>query len=206
MEIIMTKSRPIIFTGDSVRAILSGQKTQTRRVIKPQPISGPNSEMVDLGNGALGLLDGVLSGEWKCPYGQPGDLLWVRETFAWWPTDKTDSNPDDGWLYRADDDGEEWDCRMFNWSPSIFMPRRASRLTLKILDVHVEQLQHIGVDDIRDEGVRLPSWNPDTGAGEIDPWELFASLWDSINAKRGFGWDANPWVWAVSFEIQELKK
>lgn len=94
------KERPILFSGPMVRALLDGTKTQTRRVVKPQPNGGPDARMVDLGS-AWGLLDGDLSGEWRCPYGVPGDRLWVRETFA--PV-RFEGKPCVGIHYRGDDD------------------------------------------------------------------------------------------------------
>ena len=145
------KERPILFSGAMVRAVLSGAKTQTRRVRK---LLGP------------------------CPHGQPGDLLWVRETWC-------DGYPDtaDPYLYRATYEGGA----SHKWKPSIFMPRGASRLTLRLTDVRTEPLHRLTEADAHAEGVA------DIAA--------YAALWDALNAKRGYGWNANPFVWVLSFEV-----
>lgn len=156
----MSKARPIIFSGEMVRALLDGRKTMTRRVVKKQ----------------------------HCPYGQPGDLLWVRETWrqAQWK---------DGILYRADKARslgmDEYSDR-HKWKPSIFMPRKASRLTLEITDIRMERVQDITTDDAIAEGIKELQ-----GGAKVE----FHNLWDSINAKRGYGWKANPRVWVVVFQV-----
>jgi hypothetical protein len=131
-------------------------------------------------------------GEWArpCPYGQPGDRLWVRETFGY--------NPDHPGIlahccYRADP-GHEHDG--ITWKPSIHMPRRASRILLEITGVRVERLQDIGTEDIEAEGVTTSDeaiMEHGCRARVID----FAKLWEGING--GGSWDANPWVWVVEF-------
>jgi len=191
------KERPILFSGEMVRALLDGRKTQTRRVIKPQP----RDVHAELARHAK-------PKELGCPHGQPGDLLWVRET--WKPL-----HSENDILYRASH-GEitrhldqdkwfeiDWRKRKDGWRPSIHMPRWASRITLRVKDVRVERVQEISPEDAMAEGIRhIARWGP---RGELiqamlDAPETFASLWNSINAKRGFGWDANPWVWVVEFE------
>ena len=207
---------PILFSAPMVLAILDGSKTQTRRVIKPQPfgdyyrLCGPEwyEPAVEI-NGELSPgreIFGVYSddGVWgrKSPYA-PGDRLWVRETFCEYPAVRA--------IYRADygkftpiSDGIGGP-----WRPSIHMPRWASRIDLEVTAVRVERVQEIGKDDAEAEGVgRISSvgmmqafgWR-DYGGGKgfFDPRKSFASLWDSINAKRGFGWAANPWVWVYEF-------
>jgi hypothetical protein len=165
--------RPILFSGEMVRAILEGRKTQTRRVIKPQ-----------------------LRINYKCPYGQPGDRLWVRETWQCFkPNTEEIINPNTvnirALAYRATN---EWRGK---WRPSIHMPRWASRITLEITAVRVERLQDIGEVDAMREG------DPTCENTHID-W--FRALWDSINAKRGYSWESNPWVWVVEFQrIREGK-
>jgi len=196
--------RPIMFKGPMVRAILDGTKTQTRRLVKwgseeaptlgckiaqtgPEGIEEWTYEDDDASN--AGVLD-IL-----CPYGVAGDRLWVRETFC-----------DQGcgrFLYRASVENPEWKVR--RWKPSIFMPRMASRIELEVTAIRALRLQDISEEDAESEGA-MTWWNGlsqeeqfgmyDGGRGPI---AAFRMLWDSINAKRGVGWDTNPWVWAVSF-------
>ena len=191
------KERPILFSGPMVRAILDGRKTMTRRVMKLRA-----GEIAH--EGGDGRLHAVSNTTWgdcierviQCPYGVPGDLLWVRETWA--TTEQAGVHPSDAeMLYRATDpDWETWDG--WRWSPSIFMPRLASRLTLRITSVRVERVQ-----DITEEGARAEGFKDVVGkyarGDEARIW--FAELWDIINAERGYGWDANPWVWVVGFEV-----
>lgn len=161
------KERPIIFSGEMVRAILAGRKTQTRRVIKPQPV----------------IQDGVAffkTGQ-RCPYGQIGDRMWVREAWI-----RNSGVP----AYRADD--PSWPGETPKWKPSIHMPRWASRITLEIVNVRVERLQDITVGDAWAEGC------PNSDVNVIPDW--FIPLWAGINAARGNGWDDNPWVWAIEFK------
>ena len=204
------RERPIIFSGEMVRAILDGCKTQTRRVIKYKPAWG---EEFHLAAKALHL----------CPYGVPGDMLWVRETFVIEDTgDYGPPNPlpeDRPVRIEGDDiEGEiyliphyratepephivPWDridgCDdTTRWHPSIHMPRWASRISLTVKDVRVERVQDISEEGSRDEGVEFAP----AGPGNCTNYVIgFADLWDSINAKRGYGWDVNPWVWRVEF-------
>ena len=189
------KERPILFSGPMVRAILSGVKTQTRRVIKPQPVqyNRPDwpcthgwREVPQMGGWEISWNNDSMTaaeaiGEY-CPYGKTGDQLWVRETW------RVNGNAHDyaragkeSVFYRAD---EDWNVDA-GWRPSIFMPRWASRITLEVTDVRVERLQNVSHEDGRAEG--------------FDSLDGFALLWDRINEKRGYGWHANPWVWAVEF-------
>jgi hypothetical protein len=176
-----------------VRAILDGRKTQTRRVVKPQPNAGPNGKMVDLGGG-FGLLDGDLSGEWVCPYGQLGDQLWVRENFVLPHRHDGDSAAALGSAYAVvvtfPPPGDEPRQNYGRIRPSIHMPRWASRLTLEITDVRVQRVQEISAEDAAAEG--FPS-------EQMDSRENFANLWRELNAARGYGWDVNPFVWALTF-------
>lgn len=203
-----------------VRAILEGRKTQTRRVIKPQPEYFPAefsntvaiAEQYSYVPRSRRFPEIILDNRDKflsslvgfCPYGKAGDRLWVRETWQhlmrWHATGKKTKygeelgQQDLGIFYRADG---KWDGK---WKPSIYMPRWASRILLEVTDVRVERVQEISGNDILAEGMMpcgenykaLSTW-------EEDLRRDFASLWDSINKKRGFGWDKNPWVWAVSF-------
>lgn len=203
------KSRPIIMATESVRAILDGRKTQTRRVVKLpdqswEPCNRPASwgdqkddpiwsfyTMVDpVGTAGTGI---------RCPYGVPGDLLWVRETFY-------DSESAGGnrprFCYRADR-GELGlgEC----WRSPLFMPRLAARLWLLVVKVRVERVQTINGFDACLEG--YPGLNDTAsimhhGEGKkARRW--FRVHWDSLNAKRGYSWDSNPWVWVVTFERAE---
>lgn len=198
--------RPILFSGEMVRAILAGRKSQTRRVVKPQP----PYDMCRCDYSPTGWSAEDVNGRCTCNrtppifhgYGGPGDRLWVRETFnrLWF-------NAADGWqtVYRADMNNDapadgSADSESIRWRPSIFMPRWASRITLTIADVRVERVQDISPDDCRAEGL-----TPDSEVSLL--WreniqDKYRDLWDSINAKRGFGWDTNPWVWVISFEVQ----
>lgn len=132
----MSTDRPILFTPDNVRKILDGGKTQTRRVIKPQPV--PYDEC---GHPFAGFpwmpVGGVHQDRWPCPFGQVGDHLWVRETWQ--------HNPFGGIVYKAGSGIVNCDGR--GWKPSIHMPRWASRLTLEITAVKIEQVQDISEDD-----------------------------------------------------------
>lgn len=188
--------KPILFSGEMVKAILAGRKTMTRRVVKMMS--------------AIATIDGVphvedQHGDWRLlvkfsPY-RVGDTLWVRET--WCPLNldyeaapRNVSVPLDGanviCSYRADHRDPRGDAKPLQWRPSIFMPRWASRITLRITDVRVERLQSITEADAMAEGIEHDP--------HVHTWLKFASLWNGINAGRGYSWDANPWVWIISFE------
>ena len=201
------EERPILFNTEMVKAILDGRKTQTRRVIKTQPHEGCGHIRVDNffptkidrhGEEYPGAkIFGAYSddGEWgcKCPYAA-GDRLWVRETW-----DYTGQGLD--CVYKADAKPTD----IFPWEkyrPSIFMPRWASRITLEIVEIKVEKLQDINKarhDEIMLEGYpfgyELKNLNE-------SPVHTFADVWDSINAKRGFSWESNPWCWCLSFKVE----
>ena len=183
------KERPILFSAPMVWAILEGRKTQTRRIVIPQPdfISPDNVPRKTTGPGLHPYI--------PCPYGQPGDRLWVRETFSG-PHYQSKSHPRD-WIdsdpiwYWADGNPEAGD-----WTPpkpSIHMPRWASRLLLEVVSVRVERLNAISVSDAIAEGYDGSVDDP------IDPSvKWYAQLWESINGSGG--WAANPWVWVVEFK------
>ena len=210
---VAVHEKPILFSGPMVRAILEGRKTQTRRVIKPQPPSGSSLHQPELYAPVVIDRDGIEQpgaeifgvytedGEWgvKCPYGRPGDRLWVRETFL--KFDQSHWPPKYG--YKADTLGPDFEeseqARKdlgYKWRPSIFMPRAASRLDLEVLGVRVERIQEISSEGAMDEGVYKKIDQP---ANSFLPIPAFRELWDSINAKRGFAWESNPWVWVVEF-------
>lgn len=212
------KERPILFSGAMVLAILDGRKTMTRRIAKFVPLHGANLAFSGLESGYYGTGqpesgtvlyarrgDGVWDQKTErlfCPYGAPGDRLWVRETFKA-TTDFVTGEP--AWMYRADDTPEQDAAYPIRgWRPSIFMPRAASRITLEVAGVRVERLQAITEDDARAEGVPqnhlgqyMPAYPRAAGWGHAR--DAFESLWDSINGKRA-PWQSNPWVWVVDFK------
>ena len=192
--------KSILLKTWEVQAILDGIKTQTRRVIKPRDPWKPASDgspayvSVLMENGEWGWsFDGCIYGIiGRSPY-QPGDLLWVRETWG------KDDNGE--YVYRTNYGTTEDDSfppSMFKWRPSIHMPEEAARLFLRVKDVRVERLQDISEDDARAEGVR--AYGPNNCSG-TSARIAFAELWDSLNAKRGLGWDTNPWVWVIEFGV-----
>jgi hypothetical protein len=190
---------PILFSTPMVTAILDARKIQTRRVVdKLYPISNPNGNWVYVGeeNGGYVFKDSISSTiPLKCPYGQVGDRLWVRETFL--------IATDNSIIYKADNNMAR---HKGIWKPSIFMPRWASRITLEITDIRVQKLHEIGQlthDDCAKEGWPF-GYNPDFL--QEHPLATFRRYWDSINEKRGYGWDKNPWVWVITFKVLEVNK
>ena len=173
------KERPILFSGEMVRALLAGNKTQTRRIIKERDkreFSRSRDAFLECAQayGADGL---------RSPYGQPGDRLWVKETHL--PTAH-------GTFYRADLDPIEAagiGGMYGGWKPSIFMRRELSRITLEITDIRVERLNDISERDAKEEGVE---WWP-----ALLPIPLYRDLWESINGPDS--WEKNPWVWVIHF-------
>ena len=201
------KEHPILFNGPMVRALLDGSKTQTRRIAK---------EFASRDD-----LDGILKRfpqQNGCPYGQPGDRLWVRETFqgplfdgdreSEYRADPEAFNSPEFCEYAADGGqapefmtmDDEWVCR---WRPSIHMPRWASRILLEIVSVRVERLQDISEADAIAEGIErhvdegVTYFGP-YGKGDARPEKAYQALWESINGAGS--WDANPWVWVVEFK------
>lgn len=220
------KERPILFSGSMVRAILDGRKTQTRRVLRvPRELPNDPADAIHEDGGGNwiawygpNLRPGLAeftkqqypNGEgFPCPYGRPGDRLWVRETFApvWGdPANGGAPAPGDVVHYRADATDatailEKHRC----WRPSIHMPRVYSRLTLEIISVRAERLQAISERDAQAEGWDHSNIDPMETYDPAQPScanrarEWFRSLWDEINGGRGYGWDANPWLWVVEF-------
>lgn len=203
------KERPILFSGEMVRAISDDRKTQTRRVIKNIDQKCDGLKLIRKNDYAMiwnknpevekkyvpkgGLLEIALI---HCPFGQPGDRLWVKETFhQHYYAGVLGGRP----CYKADND-----ClNPFNiipWKPSIFMPRWASRITLEIVKVRVERVQDISLEDINAEGT------PYTLDASKRPYgtrrEQFQRLFDSINLKK-HPWESNPWVWVIEFKKVE---
>lgn len=217
------KARPILFSAPMVRALLDGRKTQTRRVVKPQPHHGPVGQIVNLGGAEWAMDDGDLSGLWTCPYGATGDLLWVRESWRYINHQNGPRGFEVCIGYEADGDdlpnrpslptGPGWEDKVDSWPyrtrrwPSIHMPRWASRLTLEITDIRVERLQTISDADARAEGIvvaehddgRLIFPVPGTEDYEETARAAYLALWNKINgAAADF---ANPWVWALTFRV-----
>ena len=188
------KERPIIFSGPMVRAILSGEKTMTRRIVKDQS-SVPDKNQFDRHPAWLKM---------RCPYGQPGDRLWVRETFGYVSPDEFERPLEECRIeYRADlpegctDQPGQWPAEeargediVPKWRPSIFMPRSASRLILEITSIRVERLQEITEKDAEAEGCFEKE--PDN-----DAVSMFADLWESLHGPGS--WELNPWVWVIEF-------
>lgn len=213
------KERPILFSGEMVRAILGGRKTMTRRIMNPtdrgekflfnnpafhrykytrmwEDLHGEYCAYFETGpteESKYGFAE-----SFKCPFGRPGDRLWVRETFC----DRNNNGEQIKPLYRADgqeyEGGDGWHFEA-KWKPSIFMPRRYSRITLEITNVRVERLQDISEEDAKSEGANGEKYRGQ-GFEHCIYREAFRTLWESINAKRGYSWDANPWVWVVEFK------
>ncbi len=187
------KARPIIFNGEMVRALLDGRKTQTRRVIKPQPQLIMDAEYE--GYSMVPSIDGVNELHSKqCPFGTPGDLLWVRESIRLTSVmENGEPISDQPVWYLADNEQSRYHHYYPYSRPAIHMPRWASRITLKITSVHAERMQDISFDDAVAEGI---NWLINE-----HPVETFSKLWDSIYADKGYGWDKNPWVWVIKFDV-----
>ena len=215
------RERPILFSGPMVRALLAGTKTQTRRVVNPQP----PEHTVAVGNWQdppgydpawwafvrPGPVDrdhpfggaSIHSDPWRCPYGKPGDRLWVRETLKLWTQDP------ELFAYAADDtrvqgDGYNYPVRPGRpYVPSIHLARCWSRLVLEVTDVRVQRLQDISEADAEAEGVA--EWAKGAlsfdGQKILRPSQQYRYLWEQINGQDGpSSWRADPWVWAVSFK------
>jgi hypothetical protein len=184
------KDRPILFRGEMIRAILDGRKTQTRRVIKPQPEMHLEPDTVK-----AAWLSGFI--DVKCPYGRPGDRLWVRETWH-------NQAPETLVRYKASGDDLH---ELKKWKPSIHMPRWASRITLEVKSVRVERVQDISEADARAEGIvggmsesGSSGWGNNEGMPEVykAKWG-FKALWNTMRADTEFSWERNPWVWVIEF-------
>lgn len=202
----MKTEHPILFRAEMVRAILEGRKTQTRRILVPQPTDLPAGAYCDPYNknpehftfwtadhkmilGPGGNIKGTA--HWRCPHGIPGHTLWVKETYL-------KRLNGEGIIYRADLDPVEAagvGAMYGNWKPSIFMPRWASRINLKIESIRVERVRDITEEDAIAEGVltlgglMLPE----------SPVKKFERLWDTMRAGTEFAWACNPWNWVITF-------
>jgi hypothetical protein len=202
----MIKEHPILFSTPMVRAILEGRKSQTRRIIKPQPFGTimPHQLKDD------GFFREEHIGKWlwetkegeylkHCPYGQSGDILWVRET--WRPKGH---NFPIGYPFEyratAEEDGVPIDEP---WKPSIFMPKEVCRIRLEITNIRVEKLQDISEEDAIAEGISLPNY-ADQAIKDVhypEPSTIYSLLWENINGDGS--WALNPWVWVIKFNIKD---
>ncbi len=196
--------KPILFNTDMVKAILDGRKSVTRRVVKPPALG----KMVFADNGeCIGSFDYEVGGDVypivdDAPY-QPGDILYVRETWALVPDENHDP------LYRYCFKADNGNVLVERWRPSIHMPKEAARLFLRVTEVRVERLREIDNAGARAEGCDGRSEEPQDGG--LSDWqkqydfsvEKFQSVWDSTIKKADlprYGWDANPWTWVIEFE------
>jgi len=224
------KSRPILFIDEMVRATRDGRKTQTRRPVTLREFQPSRTRGCDF---TFRRRDGVWEDvslqdmlnpprsnyPGQCPYGVPGDELWVREASAWCDAavPPTRYRADTGGTARDAFAGHECVCLPAQrWTPSIHMPRSASRTTLRVTGVRIERVQDITEADAIAEGARrfddIPAVRPtadarwsmgepkDTGDCLGTARFAFGNVWDRVYARRGLGWSANPWVWVVSFE------
>lgn len=205
----MKKEIPILFSTPMVQAILDGRKTMTRRLLKKQPqapraIYNDDDAIAILGENGPDLLlrfnwkckrykkEFVDAGMWgsKCPYGKPGDILWVRESFGRYKSGEI--------VYKAD----KTEATIIGnpWKPSIHMPKDAARIWLEVTEVRVEKLHSISDNDIFAEGIQTFVDKGLAGVnkgGDGSARGAFKTLWGSINGN----WDSNPWVWVVSFDV-----
>ncbi|OXT86557.1 hypothetical protein [Pseudomonas aeruginosa] len=200
------KERPILFNDQMVRAILEGRKTVTRRVVSPQPDF--LGSMVDP-NTPFKTLDAGLHARITCPYGEPGDRLWVRETWmdlrgTGVEHRPTPDSPLQRYAYGADSppgsvsDEARKDFGL-KWRPSIHMPRTACRILLEVTAVRVERLHAITRSDIRAEGLQCP---PELCSDDVSPnyRDWYPAAWRELWESTGGDWDANPWVWVIEFK------
>lgn len=191
----MSRVLPILFNMEMVRSILDGRKSCTRRIIKPQP-----QGYFEVSEEPLYIYDtDGKQGKITPPY-QPGDILYVRETWKQAPN---------GYYYYEDWQKDDI-ADVTKWKPSIHMPKEAARIWLKVTDVRVERLQEITRLSVQKEGIEV---DPKECAGKFDfiteLFLLFQKLWDSTIKKSNlnhYGWDANPYVWVIEFERCEKPK
>ena len=195
--------KPILFNTEMVQAILDGRKTVTRRCVKPQPSKVRDITIKEDNKGKyvwgyVDYGDSVAIKDIPFPY-QPGDIIYVRETWSDHYVPDDHGKPNLEYCYKADGTDIKGEClpgENNRWYPSIHMPKEAARIWLKVTDVRVERLQNMNVHDAIAEGaLRYP-----------EEWiwkEAFQNLWDSTIPKHDldkYGWNANPWVWVIEFE------
>jgi len=203
-------ARPILFSGPMVCALIDGRKQQTRRILKNPDYLGCLTGDCDHDHKN----DCAVSLAAECPYGKPGDLLWVRETHAQFAVGEGRKRPvpqcvayrstcaADGTFDYVNGHGEVMNLKITKWTPAIHMPRWASRLTLRLHDVRVQRLREISEADSRAEGARCL----DIVSGRETMDERIGSyashyrhIWEEINGQGS--WNANPWVWALTFAV-----
>ena len=231
------KERPIIFSGEMVKAILDGKKTMTRRVVKSNFINHYKHAHIirqstdkkregkayfyDTPVGSMVLSSQLVNN----PYGKVGDRLWVRETYQEIGADclltYRATYPSDLYAKRPELENvppiEALKDKGYLWKSPLFMPREFSRLLLEITDIRVEHLQDISEADAMKEGVK--SWKVNCSHNGLktvykdysdihndvitynNPIASFKTLWDTLNAKKGYPWSSNPWVWVVEFKV-----
>lgn len=208
---VEVKEKPLVLRSSEVRAVLERRKTQERVAIKPQPTdSWMREEVTDWSQyyktSRWGKLEKHLwichpteNKEIVCPYGTPGDRLWVREALRW----------TDYLVYDADREPVDADLipngiRIGrDYLPMTHMPRWASRITLEIKSIRVERLQDISCQDVLAEGSPVPlreHSNPELGIQCVSAKEWFAEQWNKVNARRGLPWESNPWIWRIKFQ------
>jgi hypothetical protein len=206
---LLRTAKPILFNTEMVMAILDGRKTQTRRVIKPQPYTKGDFKFYGLN--AIKQSWETISGEthyramfydgkinnwtdetlcYRTPRYQRGDILYVRE--AWKYIEGASGH---GYSYMA---GGGVHNDTYKWNPPASMPKEAARIFLRVTGVRAERVQDISMTDCQSEGCNSQN------ISDFNPRVQFKKLWDSINAKLGYGWNTNPWVWAYKFERIEL--
>ena len=224
--------KPILFNTEMVRAILDGRKTCTRRVIKPQPDEKhiyplgyvtDSTEKKNVGCFGFGIDEYGGSVQYAKPPYHPGDILYVRETWQCWRAHRYEATADIRFRAGGDDvrlqfaNGNtdsinrldydtfvhKWFSHNGEWKPSLFMPKEAARIWLKVTDVRVERLNEITDKDAEREGAQ-PDYPFDY---DVDKWpnlEHFKKIWNSTIKKSDidrYGWDANPWVWVIEFGL-----
>lgn len=203
----MLKERPILFSTPMVQAIVSGNKTQTRRIVKKIPdgfkFEGMCTEM-DY-SGISGHFEGSHTLLIPCPFGYIGDILWVRETWTLLEEKDCEGMKTRNY-YKSDhhNSNDEWFKENYKWHPAIFMPKAVCRIKLKIKNIRIERLNEISQEDAQDEGIKINQegfhcMNYHTKKMQMfTPEESFETLWREIN---GFNsWKENPYVWVIEFE------
>lgn len=208
---INPNEKPILFSAEMVRKILEEKKTQTRRVIKPQPVQQPDGTWVSEIHPRSGYNSEKTMRDYLniyCPYGKPGDRLWVKETFGVYETivctpENLPNFRDKSGIFHpvthfAGKENYAWGM----YGPprkrsGRFMPRSAARIILEIVKVRVERVWEISDQDVKAEGVSV------THGSSSTHYDHFMMLWNSINASRGYGWDVNSWVWVIEFKRDE---
>lgn len=192
------KESPILFSEKMVRAILAGKKSQTRRIVNPQPHAGIRESVFV----KSGIEDGH-GREIKSPYGYIGDILWVRESWQaqntsglWWHEVPRNDRPLWNWAFTNPVE-PAFESMPPRWIPSIHMPRMACRIELEITELRIERLNNISEGDAIAEGCQ--AWI-ENGQATDTAISDYAHLWNEINLERGYSWESNPFVWVVSFQ------